>query len=72
MKTIYSEAFYGITETLNIYYEGTFEEFDKIEVRSNNSEWLNANVYYYSETKPTDTTYNYFYYDELGNVKIWD
>nr|MCR5308031.1 hypothetical protein [bacterium] len=43
MKTIYSEAFYGITETLNIYYEGTFEEFDKIDVRSNNSEWLNAN-----------------------------
>jgi len=72
MKTIYSEAFYGITETINIYYEGTFEEFDKIEVRSNNSEWLNANVYYYSETKPTDSTYNYFYYDELGNVKIWD
>lgn len=72
MKTIYSEAFYGITETINIYYEGTVEEFSQIEVGSNNSEWLNANVYYYSKEKPTDTTYNYFYYDELGNIVIWD
>ena len=72
MKTIYSEAFYGITETINIYYEGTIEEFSQIEVRSNNSEWLNANVYYYSKEEPTDTNHNYFYYDDLGNIVIWD
>lgn len=67
-----ARACHGVTETINIYYEGTAQEFSQIEVRSNNSEWLDANVYYYSETEPTDTTHNYFYYDNSGNIVIWD
>ena len=72
MKTIYKEAFYGITETINIYYEGTIEEFNSITVGSGNDAWNNANVYFYSEEDPGDGgSYTYFHYDTDGKIVLW-
>ena len=74
MKTIYSNAFYGITEQLNIYYEGSISDFNKITVDSTgNDAWINANVYFYSEDDPGDGgSYSFYHYDGNGNIVIWN
>ena len=33
---------------------------------------IRSEIYYYSETKPTDTEYKYWHYDEDGKVEVWD
>ena len=74
MKTIYSNAFYGITEKINIYYEGSISDFNKITVDSTgNDAWINANVYFYSEDDPGDGgSYSFYHYDGNGNIAIWN
>jgi len=73
MKKIYYNAFYGITEQITIYFEGTIAEFNSIDVAENgNDAWTNANVYFYSEEDPGDGgSYSYFYYDENGDIALW-
>ncbi len=73
MKTIYSNAFYGITEQLTIYFEGTIAEFNSISVYSaGNDAWINANVYFYSEEDPGDGgSYTYYHYDADGKIVLW-
>ena len=44
-----------------VYYAGTPEEWKKIEIESENEEFNNATVYYYSESQPT-TSGNYWRY----------
>lgn len=62
VTTIFYEAFYDCTSLTSVYYMGTPTEWDKIVVESGNNYLLSATRYYYSETKPTDTTYKYWYY----------
>ena len=73
MKTIYQNAFYGITEQLTIYYEGSISDFNKIAVDSTgNDAWNNANVYFYSEDDPGDGgSYSYYHYDNNGDIELW-
>lgn len=59
-----------------VYYIGTVDKFD--ECLSNSNSNSNSNIfkvaytcYFYSATQPTDTTGNYWYYDDNGNVAIW-
>lgn len=50
-----------------IYYKGTEEDWEKLE-------WSTNKVYYYSETKPTDTQNNYWHYDtdEKTPITTWE
>ena len=71
VTSIGSSAFYKCTKLTKIYYASTKDEWSKINIASNNnSELLNASVYYYSETEPTDGE-NYWHYDENGNIVEW-
>ncbi len=60
-----------------VYYRGTVEDWEKISINSshdgrlNNNGLLNATRYYYSESASTDTDYNYWYYDENGEIAVW-
>ena len=74
MRYIYQNAFYGITEQLTIYFEGSIAEYNAISVHeTGNDAWNNANVYFYSEEEPGDGgSFSYFHYDENGDIAIWE
>ena len=64
-------AFYGCSSLTSVYYDGTNDEWAEISIGSNNSSLTNATHYYYSETEPTEEG-NYWYYDENGEIAIWE
>ncbi len=53
-----------------VYFGGSAEDWIDIQIDSDNSDILNATRYYYSETKPTDTSGNYWYYDETTSQPV--
>ena len=55
-------AFLNCTSLTTVYYTGTPEEWRQISIGSSNSRLPYATRYYYSETQPTDTTYQYWHY----------
>ena len=73
MKRVYSNAFYGVTETINIYFEGSISDCNNITVDSTgNDAWNNANVYFYSEEDPGDGgSYSCYHYDNNGDIELW-
>lgn len=63
LKEIYSGAFKGCYNLKDIYYDGSAETWDSIFIYLSDNDYLvDASRYYYSETKPIDTTYNYWHY----------
>ena len=71
VASIGERAFYGCTSLTTIYYTGTPEEWEQISIGSDNTKLTSTTRYYYSETQPTDTTYQYWYYDDAGIPTIW-
>ena len=69
VTSIGSYAFFGCSSLTSVYYKGTSLEYDKI-IFGDNSTFDNSNIYYYSETEPTESG-NYWHYDESGNIKEW-
>ena len=66
-----NEAFAYCDSLTSIYYNGTAEDWAEIEIYEwDNTYFLEATVYYYSETQPT-TEGNYWHYDENGNPVAW-
>ena len=62
VTSIGNEAFLGCTTLKTVYYGGTAEDWASISIHSSNKPYLtSANIYYYSETKPT-TEGNYWRY----------
>ena len=55
-------TFYGCTRLKNVYYTGTSTEWKDISIGVYNTNLTSATRYYYSETEPTDTTYNSWHY----------
>ncbi|MBE6531642.1 MAG: leucine-rich repeat domain-containing protein [Ruminococcaceae bacterium] len=55
-------AFSGYDSLASVYYSGTPAEWSGITIGSYNSNLINATLYYYSATQPTDTAYNYWRY----------
>ena len=72
VTTIKAYAFYKCTELVEVYYKGTPDEWDEIEIGTENTYLESASIYYYSETEPTDTEYSYWYYDDSGEIVIWE
>ena len=71
VTSIGSFAFYYCDSLKTVYYKGTAKEWSKISIDSSNTDLTSATRYYYSEAQPTDTTYNYWHYDENGNPVKW-
>ena len=73
VKKIEANAFVGFYHTTNIYYEGTPEQWEEIQIHSTNNYYMqSAKYFYYSETEPTDTENGYWYYSQNGAMPlIW-
>ena len=71
LTSIGTSAFRDCSRLTSVYYTGTAEDWNQINIGSNNSKLTSANnVYYYTETQPT-TTGNYWHYDENGVPTKW-
>ncbi|MBQ3000374.1 MAG: leucine-rich repeat domain-containing protein [Oscillospiraceae bacterium] len=67
-------CFEGCRSLNKVFYTSTPIAFSNIEINNKYgdlAEFIYADIYYYSETAPTDTAYNYWYYDENGFPAIW-
>ncbi len=71
ITAIGSENFGEDSNLQRVYYEGTEQEWDKInQSASRNSKLLAAQKYFYSDTKPT-VSGNYWHYNANGSIEIW-
>lgn len=70
MTNIEKYAFHGCTSLANVYYCGTKTQWDSIQIDGNNDPLTSATRYYYSESEPTDTIYNYWHYAD-GEIVLW-
>ena len=61
-----NNAFYNCNKLTNVYYKGTEDEWDL-----HDTNLSKATRYYYSETKPTAEG-NYWYYNENGEIAVWE
>ena len=72
MTSIGNCAFRDCSKLKTVYYKGTAEEWEKIEIDNEynyNDPLINATVYYYSETKPSEEG-NYWHYDTDGVTPV--
>lgn len=69
LTSIQDSGFLGCSSLVSIFFAGTEEQFDAIEIADSNDALLDANVYFYSETKPDDGGMYWHY--EKGNPIIW-
>ncbi len=76
VTSIGNNAFYNCSKLASVYYQGTPEEWNNINISnssyySKNNYLINAARYYYSENEPTNTAYNYWHYVESIPTK-WE
>ncbi len=60
--SIMSDAFNGCRNLSTVYYGGTVADWENITIEQKNTFLTSASRYYYSESQPTDTTYQYWHY----------
>ena len=53
-----------------VYYKGTKRDWNNIVIGNSNSDLLNADRYYYSETQPSDTQNKYWHFVD-GEIVEW-
>lgn len=64
-------AFNGCTWLDKIFYQGTAEDWNKININNNGNDKLtSATRYYYSAEKPTASG-NYWHYNDNGEIEEW-
>ena len=68
--TIENNAFAGCNALSAVYYHGTEEQFNSIDLDPSNSPLTGATRLYYSKDKPTDDG-NFWCYDDSGKIKLW-
>ncbi len=64
-------AFDDCASLTTVYYNGTEEEWNNIDIEDYNFDLTDADIYYYSESEPSDGEGNYWHYDENGVPVIW-
>ena len=69
LTAIQDSAFVGCNSLVSIFFGGSEEQFDAIEIAESNDPIINANVYFYSETQPTEQG-NFWHYED-GTPIIW-
>lgn len=62
-------AFSGCTLLSTVYFKGTQEQFDKIQIGSGNALFTDSTTYFFSETEPTDDGF-YWHYDTDGVTPV--
>ena len=70
VKSIDANAFANCAIN-TIFYGGDFNSWEQINIEDGNESIHNADVYYYSFTAP-EAEGNYWYYDENGQITIWE
>lgn len=70
LTSVADSAFTSCNSLKTIFYEGTEEQFDAIELADGNEALLNARLYIYSETEPTEDGL-WWHYDNSGSPVIW-
>ncbi len=71
------DAFDGCENLRNVYYHGSVEEWDAINIDSGNIKLTSATRYYYSSSDPKlgagyNSDLNYWHYDENGEIVVWE
>ena len=71
VTSIGERAFYRCDSLTSVYYTGAEEQWNAISIGGSNSALTDADIYYYSESEPSDASGNYWHYDENGTPVVW-
>ena len=71
LQRINDGAFSDCSSLAAIYYYGTAEAWVSVDISSGNEKLEEAKLYIYSETEPSDSTDEYWYFDKNGKVRVW-
>ena len=71
LREVGRDVFKGCSSFDRIYYTGAASDWDLISINDNNSYPLSVPPYYYSATQPVSTG-DYWYYDEDGEIRVWN
>lgn len=69
LTSIQDSGFMGCSSLKSIFFCGTEEQFDAIEIADSNEPIIDANVYFYCETEPSED--GAFWHYENGSPIIW-
>ena len=69
VTSIGNYAFSGCS-SLEVYYKGTQNEWNEINIGKENQYLTNATRYYYSESQPTEEG-NFWHYGANGEIEVW-
>jgi len=70
LTTIENGAFLECNSLKSIFFKGSEEQFDLIDIADGNDPILTADLYFYSEEKPS-TQGDFWHYDSNGTPVIW-
>ena len=70
LKTVEDGAFDGADNLVVIFFKGTEEEFDALDIRNENDPLISAKLYFYSETEPTEKG-DFWHYDKSNIPVLW-
>lgn len=71
LKQINDGAFSECPALAAVYYYGTIDVWESVDMTSGNEKLEGAKLYIYSEAEPTDDTAEYWYFDKNGKVRVW-
>ena len=69
LKTVEDSAFLDSDLTV-VFFKGTEEQFDEMEISGNNNELLSSKIYFYSESQPTESG-SFWHYDKSNTPILW-
>ena len=70
LETIEDGAFVDASNIAVVFFKGSEEQFDAINISANNNELLSAEVYFYSEEQPTSEG-KFWHYDKSNTPILW-